>query len=29
MGFFDVIKNKSGGNDNEGTYEYADGRGHD
>lgn len=25
MGFFDVIKNKSGGNDNEGTYEYADG----
>ena len=29
MGFFDVIKNKSGGNDNEGTYEYADGRCHD
>ena len=23
MGFFDVIKNKSGGNDNEGTYEYV------
>ena len=29
MGIFDVIKNKSGGNDNEGTYEYADGRCHD